>query len=200
MSRVNLIPNQTAAHGPPGPRVRSNLASPTWPWRPVSRSVMWSKKMNNKSGSFPKKIYLIPVVYLLLFAILLLFVWPKLDKLAIIAVVSVLGGGLAGVIGSFVGAIIAMQRVEKESEMKLKEYASSQALELTKLEIELRQKEGRQKQILAVAKIYREFYKALFDLYETKAWPKEIEEQGLINRYDFSEAPSENKKENQSPT
>jgi hypothetical protein len=142
--------------------------------------------MTEKIGGFQKKVMWIPVVYLVLFAVLLLIVWPQLDRPAIIAVVSVLGGGLAGVVGSFIGAIIALQRVEKESETKIKEYASAQALELTKLEIELRQKEGRQKQLLAVAKIYREFYKALFDLYETKTWPRAIMEQGLLNIYDFS--------------
>lgn len=147
---------------------------------------------------FQKKVIWVPVVYLLLFAVLLLIVWPKLDKPAIIAVVSVLGGGLAGVVGSFIGAIIALQRVEKESEVKIKEYASTQALELTKLEIELRQKEGRQKQLLAVAKIYREFYKALFDLYETKTWPRAIMDQGLLNIYDFrssNQSPEPNNKE-----
>ena len=141
---------------------------------------------DNKNYSF-KKVFWVPILYILFFGALLFFVWPKLDKPAIIAVVSVLGGGLAGVIGSFVGAIISVQRMEKESEVKLKEYASSQALELTKLEVDLRQKEGRQKQLLAVAKIYREFYKALFDLYETKTWPKAIENQGLLNIYDFSD-------------
>jgi len=152
--------------------------------------------MSNSIGISLKKIFWIPVAYILLFAVLLLFVWPQLDRPAIIAVVSVLGGGLAGVVGSFVGAIIALQRVEKESEIKIKEYASSQALELTKLEIEMRQKEGRQKQLLAVAKIYREFYKALFELYETKKWPKEIEELGLIDIYDFSASIQEKKEEN----
>jgi hypothetical protein len=147
---------------------------------------MWRKNVTNNITNSLKKVFWIPVAYIILFGALLLIVWPQLDKPAIIAVVSVLGGGLAGVIGSFVGAIIALQRVEKESETKIKEYASSQALELTKLEIELRQKEGKQKQLLAAAKIYREFYKALFDLYETKTWPKEIAEQGLINMYDFS--------------
>ena len=142
--------------------------------------------MNNGRGSgILKRVLWIPVGYILFFAVLLLIIWPQLDKSGIIAVVSVLGGGLAGVIGSFVGAIIAVQRVEKESEIKIKEYASSQALELTKLEIELRQKEGRQKQLLAAAKIYREFYKALFELYDTKTWPKTIQDQGLINIYDF---------------
>lgn len=152
-----------------------------------------------KSISF-KKVLWIPVAYILLFAIVLLIVWPQLDKSAIIAVVSVLGGGLAGVVGSFVGGIISLQRVEKESEIKIKEYASSQALELTKLEIELRRKEGRQKQLLAVAKIYREFYKALFDLYETKTWPREIMEQGLLNIYDFSAANQDKEEDDKEST
>jgi len=152
--------------------------------------------MLNVIGVSFKKVFWIPVAYILLFAVLLLFVWPQLDRPAIIAIVSVLGGGLAGVVGSFVGAIIALQRVEKESEIKIKEYASSQALELAKLEIEMRQKEGRQKKLLAVAKIYREFYKALFELYETKTWPKEIGELGLINIYNFSESRQEKKEEN----
>ncbi len=146
---------------------------------------MWSRNMVDNNSGFQKKLIWIPVVYLLLFAALLLIVWPRLDKPAIIAVVSVLGGGLAGIVGSFIGAIIALQRVEKESEIKIKEYASLQALELTKMEIDLRQKEGRQKQLLAVAKIYREFYTALFELYETKTWPRTIMEQGLLNIYDF---------------
>lgn len=151
--------------------------------------------MTDNIGGSLKKIFWIPVGYIFLFAILLLIVWPQLNKTAIIAVVSVLGGGLAGVVGSFVGAIIALQRVEKESVTKIKEYASSQALELTKLEIELRLKEGRQKQLYAVAKIYREFYKALFDLYETRTWPREIMDQGLLNIYDFRTA-NKDKNEN----
>lgn len=147
-----------------------------------------------------KKIFWIPAVYILLFGILLLIVWSQLDKLAIIALVSVLGGGIVGVVGSFIGAIIALQRVEKESETKIKEYASFQALELTKLELDMRMKEGTQKQILAAAKIYREFYKALFGLYENKTWPKGIAEQGLVNIYDFSVTKPEKKQEDKKAT
>ena len=156
--------------------------------------------MSNNISISLNKFFWIPIVYILIFAVLLLCVWPQLDGPAIIAVVSVLGGGLAGVAGSFVGAIIALQRVEKESEIKIKEYASSQALELTKLEIELRQKEGRQKQLLAAAKIYREFYKALFELYETKTWPSEVLRQGLLNIYDFSASSQGKKEENKEVT
>ena len=150
--------------------------------------------MSNNIGNTLKKVIWIPVIYIVFFGIALFVIWPKLDNPAIIAIVSVLAGGLAGVIGSFVGAIITMQQVEKQTEIKLKEYASSQALKLTKLEIEMRQKEGRQKQILAVAKIYREFYKALFELYETKTWPKAIMEHGLLNIYDFNRPASEQDK------
>ena len=147
-----------------------------------------------------KKVIWIPIVYIVLFALLLIIVWSQLDKLAIIAIASVIAGGLAGVIGSFVGGIITLQRIEKESEVKLKEYASSQAIELTKLELELRREEGRQRQFLAVAKIYREFYKALFELYETKTWPKAIQEQGLLNIYDFGSKEAQPGKEDKNTT
>lgn len=156
--------------------------------------------MSDRIGVSLKKALWIPIAYILVFPVLLLFVWARLDRQAIIAVVSVLGGALVGVAGSFVGAIIALLRVEKESEIKIKEYASSQALELTKLEIELRQKQGRQKKLLAAAKIYREFYKALFELYETKSWPSEVYEQGLLNIYDFSATSQGKKEENKEVT
>jgi len=143
----------------------------------------------------------IPIAYMAVFAVLLLVAWPHLDATGTVGVVSVLGGGLAGVVGAFVAAVVALQRMEKESQTKIAEFAASQALELTKLEIDLRLKEGRQHQLLAAAKIYREFYKALFDLYDTKTWPKEIEEQGLINIYNFGEGhPSEAKGEDEQAT
>jgi len=145
----------------------------------------FGEEMKNDLNATLARMLWLPAVYIVGFGILLLTVWPRLDDTAVIGVVSVLAGGLAGVVGSFVGAMIAVKRVDKESETKLKQYASEQALELTKLEVELRRSEGRQKKLLAVAKIYREFYKALFELYETRTWPKAIEEQGLINIYDF---------------
>jgi hypothetical protein len=143
----------------------------------------------------------IPVAYMAVFGVLLLIAWPHLDATGTVGVVSVLGGGLAGVVGAFAGAVVALRRVEKESQTKIKEFAASQALELTKLEIDLRLKEGRQHRLLAAAKIYREFYKALFELYDTKAWPKEIEQQRLINSYDFGGGrPSDAKGEDEEAT
>lgn len=141
--------------------------------------------MNQSDRSLARWLW-IPGLYFIGLGILLALVWPELDRNAAIGIIGVLAGGLAGVIGSFVGALIAVLRVEKESEVKLKQHASEQALELAKLEVELRLKDGRQKRLLAVAKIYREFYKALFKLYETGTWPKTIEDLGLLNIYDFS--------------
>lgn len=50
--------------------------------------------MTNNIGGSLKKVFWIPVAYILFFSVLLLIVWPQLDRPAIIAVVSVLGGGL----------------------------------------------------------------------------------------------------------
>lgn len=140
-----------------------------------------------------KKVFWLPVIYIGLFVLLLSIVWTRLDNPSIIAVVSVLAGGLAGVIGTFVGSVIGFKRVEKESEDRLKEYASTQALELTKLEFSMRRETGKQERFLAPAKVYREFYKALFELYSTKEWPTKIEEMGLLNILDYRNR--ENKKE-----
>jgi len=140
-----------------------------------------------------KKVFWLPVIYIGLFVLLLSVVWTRLDNPSIIAIVSVLAGGLAGVIGTFVGSVIGFKRVEKESEDRLKEYASTQALELTKLEFSMRRETGKQERFLAPAKVYREFYKALFELYSTKEWPTKIEEMGLLNILDYRNR--ENKKE-----
>lgn len=131
-------------------------------------------------------IVMVFVLYISIFALLLLNVWPTLDATAVIAIVSVLAGGLAGVIGSFVAGLVGFQQSEKESEDRLKSYASTQALELTKLEFDLRREIGAQDKFYAPAKVYREFYKALFKLYTTKEWPKEIEDMGLLDILDYS--------------
>jgi hypothetical protein len=127
----------------------------------------------------------IVLAYMIFVPVILGIAWPSLDKSGIIAIASVLVGSLAGVLGTYITFISTLHIAERESILKIKSEAASQALELTKLEIELRLKEGNQSQILAAAKIYREFYKALFELYDTKTWPKDIENQGLLNIYKF---------------
>jgi hypothetical protein len=140
-------------------------------------------------------IFLVPALYLAVFSVLLGIVWSRLDDKSVIAITSVLAGGLAGLIGSFLSSVISHRRSEQESEDRLKQYASTQALELTKLEFDLRRETKQQNQLLALAKVYREFYKALFELYKTRSWPKDIEELGLLNILQYedikqSEAPN----------
>jgi len=57
----------------------------------------------------------------------------------------------------------------------------------------MRRETGQQKQFYAPAKVYREFYKALFELYSTKEWPKQIEEMGLLNILDYTKAETKKK-------
>jgi hypothetical protein len=132
-------------------------------------------------------IFLVPVLYLAVFTVLLGIVWSRLNDKSVIAITSVLAGGLAGLIGAFLSSVISHRRSEQESEDRLKQYASTQALELTKLEFELRREAKQQNQLLAPAKVYREFYKALFELYKTRSWPKDIEELGLLNILEYQD-------------
>ena len=96
-------------------------------------------------------IFLVPVLYLAVFTVLLGIVWSRLDDKSVIAITSVLAGGLAGLIGAFLSSVISHRRSEQESEDRLKQYASTQALELTKLEFDLRRETKRQNQLLAPA-------------------------------------------------
>jgi hypothetical protein len=79
-------------------------------------------------------IFLVPVLYLAVFTVLLGIVWSRLDDKSVIAITSVLAGGLAGLIGAFLSSVISHRRSEQESEDCLKQYASTQAFALTKLE------------------------------------------------------------------
>jgi hypothetical protein len=94
-------------------------------------------------------IFLVPALYLAVFTGLLGIVWSRLDDKSVIAITSVLAGGLAGLIGSFISSVISHRRSEQESEDRLKLYASTQALELTKLEFDLRRETKQQNQLLA---------------------------------------------------
>jgi hypothetical protein len=96
-------------------------------------------------------IFLVPVLCLAVFTVLLGIVWSRLDDKSVIAITSVLAGGLAGLIGAFLSSVISHRRSEQESEDRLKKYASTQALELTKLEFDLRRETKRQNQLLAPA-------------------------------------------------
>ena len=62
-------------------------------------------------------------------------------------------------------------------------------MELTRMDYELRQKSlthaQQSQKFLAPVKVYREFYKALVQLFEQGTWPKEVENLGLLNVFEL---------------
>jgi hypothetical protein len=98
-------------------------------------------------------VFLVPVLCLAVFTVLSGSVWSRLDDKSVIAITSILAGGLAGLMGAFLSSVISHRRSEQECEDRLKQYASTQALELTKLEFDLRRGTKRQNQLLAPAKV-----------------------------------------------
>jgi len=134
-----------------------------------------------------RTIFWVPILCIVFLCLLLVMAWQRLDNSSIIAIVSVLAGVLAGVIGNFTVSFIAYWRTQRESEDRLKQYASAQALELTGLEFKMRREMKRQLEFYAPAKVYREFYRALLELYRTGDWPKKIEDMGLLNVLDYGE-------------
>lgn len=132
----------------------------------------------------------IPGVLIIIFLIILYNFWSELDNTSIATISGVLVGALAGMMGSSIAGLFSHIRAERESQDKLRDYASSQALKLTELEFN-RRRETKQKKFLAPAKVYREFYKALYELFTQGTWPKTIEDMGLLDILDYSKPESE---------
>ena len=86
-------------------------------------------------------------------------------------------------------AIVGLWKTAKDADEKLKDRISDHALQLTKMDYELRQKSldtsGTTQKFLAPVKVYRTFYRALYELHTTGGWPKEVEEQGLLNIFEL---------------
>lgn len=99
--------------------------------------------------------------------------------------IAALGGALAGTLGPV--AIAAMERMsrERETDERIRDEASRVALELTRIDYELRQQalsdSEPEREFLAPAKVYREFYRAVVDLRTKDEWPHSIQELGLLN-------------------
>lgn len=118
-------------------------------------------------------------------AIFLFWALPRIESPAMAGIIGVLVGSFIGLIGSIVTSIVGIWRGTKDAEERLKDRISNHALELTRMDYELRQKSldlsGDEQFFLAPAKVYRTFYRALLDLHTTGNWPKEVEELGLLN-------------------
>ncbi len=110
---------------------------------------------------------------------------PVADSATTAGIVGVAIGGMVGLFGSVVNMAVGMSRAARDADERLKDRISQHALELTRLEYQLRYNSlDRNKGtllFLAPAKIYRTFYRALLELHTTGNWPKEVEELGLLS-------------------
>lgn len=129
------------------------------------------------------------ILYLIIFGVLIWLVLPRLDSPAIAGIIGAFGGALAGILGSATASVVGAWDRSREVNERLKDRVSSHALELTKMDYELRQKSfdtSKGKLIfLAPVKVYRELYRALLELHEKGTWPKSIEEIGLLNVFEL---------------
>jgi len=112
----------------------------------------------------------------------LISTWTDASKSAMLGIVI---GGLLTLVGSVVVNLITAMTKTQETEQRSIDRVSNHALELTRLDFELRTKaletSSQQQQFLAPAKVYREFFKAIQKLHDENDWPKEIEKLGLLS-------------------
>jgi len=121
--------------------------------------------------------------------VFLAFVLPRLDSPSVSGIVGVIVGAFTGLMGTVLSVFLGIWKTSKDADERIKDRVSNHALELTKMDYELRQKSlelsGTQQQFLAPAKVYRTFYRTLLNLHTTGEWSKEAENQGLLNIFDL---------------
>ena len=114
--------------------------------------------------------------------------FPSFDVTAKAVVIGALAGTIGGVIGSAIISLVNLWDRERDAEERLKDRVSSHALELTRMDYEMRQKAleatRRRKKRLAPIKVYRELYKALLELHKDGTWPDTIYELGLLGIFE----------------
>lgn len=103
-----------------------------------------------------------------------------LDVTSKAAVLGVLAGGFMSVLTVIGSSAVSLWLNARETSLKLKEKISDQAMQLARMDYDLRLKSN-QDEFLAPAKVYREYYLALDELVTKGSWPKKIEELGLLN-------------------
>ncbi len=135
------------------------------------------------------KIILLGIFYVVAVFGFIYFLVPKLDSPTVSALAGIAIGSLAAILGPILNTLVSIWNRSKESEERLKDRVSNHALELTKMDYDLRQKSletsGKTQEFLAPAKVYRTFYKALLELHTTGNWPKEVEDLGLLQIFEL---------------
>jgi hypothetical protein len=124
--------------------------------------------------------------------VIVLFIFkflPLIESPTVAGILGVLIGSFSGLLGSFATSIVGLWKTSRDAEERLKDRISTHALELTRLDYDLRQKsldlKGAKKHFLAPAKVYRTFYRALLDLHTTGNWPKEVQDLGLLGIFEL---------------
>ena len=122
-------------------------------------------------------------------AVFLWLILPRLESPAVSGIVGVLVGASTGVLGVISSLVLGIWKTSKESTERLKDRVSEHALELTRMDYDLRQRSlevsGTPRQFLAPAKVYRTFYKTLMKLHSTGEWSDEALKLGLLNIFEL---------------
>jgi len=130
----------------------------------------------------------ITVMVLVGFIYLVSTAFPSFDVTAKAVVIGALAGTIGGIIGSTITSLVNLWDRERDAEERLKDRVSSHALELTRMDYEMRQKAlevtKRRKKRLAPIKVYRELYRALLELHEKGTWPDTIDKLGLLGIFE----------------
>jgi len=134
--------------------------------------------------------------------VIVLFIFkflPRIESPTVAGIIGVLIGSFSGLLGSFATSIVGLWKTSRDAEERLKDRISNHALELTRLDYEMRQKsldlKGTTKHFLAPAKVYRTFYRALLDLHTTGNWPKEVQDLGLLSIFELGSRSVEKEEE-----
>ena len=155
--------------------------------------------MKNKNSL--KFIFIAAGVYILIIFIIFFLLIKYIESPVVAAIIGTFVGSIGGIFGLVIGAWNKDRELKEKIEDRaeqLKDRSSKYALELTKMDFELRQKSLKltknKKHFLAPAKVYRELYKALLELHGKGTWPKTIQELGLLSIFLLGPEEEDNKK------
>jgi len=150
---------------------------------------------HSRNGGLMKRVFLAPVVYVAMALGMLsgaLWLSRHFGTTDATTLVAALGGALVGALAPVVTAALTSLEQQRSTDERIRDEASRVALELTRMDYDLRQRalrEGQSQQFLAPAKVYREFYRAVVELRIQGTWPQAVEAQSLLNIFTFTAQP-----------